>query len=214
MHIVGSYRRNKRDSGDADILISPVPSHTHAGPELILPSILAELKSIGFLLADLSTGEAKGDCARTGRESYMGVCRLRLEDVPEKVRSEVTFGPRRLDIKVWPREMLPFGLMYFTGSDHFNRSMRYYAQRYKTSEAPQGYTLNDQGLFACTRTKKGKIKGKSFPCATEEEIFAELNLQYKAPTERNCFDVDVLHGEAEDVPEPDDEIFDDGYESS
>ena len=37
---------------------------------------------------------------------------------------------------------------------------------------------------------RGKIvtKGASVPCASEREIFALLELEYKAPEERNCTD--------------------------
>ena len=45
---------------------------------------------------------------------------------------------RRLDLKVYPREEYAFALLYFTGSDHFNRSMRHYAKA-------RGYSLSDHG---------------------------------------------------------------------
>jgi len=36
---------------------------------------------------------------------------------------------RRLDLKVYPPEEDAYALLYFTGSDHFNRSMRHYAKQ-------------------------------------------------------------------------------------
>jgi DNA polymerase/3'-5' exonuclease PolX len=44
----------------------------------------------------------------------MGVCRVLEKN-------------RRIDIKVYPREQYGTAILYFTGSDYFNRSMRYLA---------------------------------------------------------------------------------------
>ena len=51
---------------------------------------------------------------------------------------------RRLDLKVYPVAQFPFALLYFTGSDHFNRSMRFYAKK-------KHWTLSDHGLAPCVR---------------------------------------------------------------
>ena len=92
---------------------------------------------------------------------------------------------RRIDIKVYPRSLKPFALLYFTGSDHFNRSMRCYA-------GTLGYTLHDKGLLRCVRDSRGHIQmtleNSCVPCETEEDIFAALGLPYKEPCERNVFD--------------------------
>ena len=55
---------------------------------------------------------------------------------------------RRIDIKVYPRSMYAFALLYFTGSDHFNRSMRWYAHYLKIGHHV-GHKLSDDGLFPC-----------------------------------------------------------------
>ena len=47
---------------------------------------------------------------------------------------------RRIDIKVYETDAFPTALLYFTGSDKFNRSMRLWAKR-------KGYALQDKGLF-------------------------------------------------------------------
>jgi DNA polymerase lambda len=65
-----------------------------------------------------------------GSEMYMGVCKL----------SESKYKlHRRIDIKVYPKDQFGFALLYFTGSDYFNRSMRLFAEQ-------KGYTLSDHGL--------------------------------------------------------------------
>jgi hypothetical protein len=62
------------------------------------------------------------------RASYMGVCKL-----PNQAKAI----HRRIDIKIYPHELLPFAMLYFTGSDHFNRSMRLYAKK-------RGFSLSDK----------------------------------------------------------------------
>lgn len=82
--------------------------------------------------------------------SYMGVCRLPppLPSTisPSSLRSG-TADPlvsnahlhRRIDIRYYPRETLPFALLYFTGSASFNRRMRQYLNEC-------GWALSDVGL--------------------------------------------------------------------
>ena len=47
-----------------------------------------------------------------GCQSYMGICHM--EDALN----------HRIDIKYYPREEFAFAVLYFTGSDIFNRKMR------------------------------------------------------------------------------------------
>eukprot|EP00658_Telonema_sp_P-2_P057009 TRINITY_DN45472_c0_g1_i1.p1 TRINITY_DN45472_c0_g1~~TRINITY_DN45472_c0_g1_i1.p1 ORF type:complete len:123 (-),score=23.90 TRINITY_DN45472_c0_g1_i1:201-569(-) len=107
------------------------------------------------------------------RDSYMGVCRVRPE-LPH----------RRLDLKVYSQQAYPFALLYFTGSDHFNRSMRYFAKQ-------KGLSLSDQGLKPATRRHGEKVwTGEYIPLPpkeqTEKGVFELLGLRYVHPTERGC----------------------------
>jgi DNA polymerase lambda len=87
---------------------------------------------------------------------------------------------RRIDIKVYPQEQFGFAILYFTGSDYFNRSMRLFAEK-------KGYTLSDHGLIPVSKAGGSKLsKGISIPCKTEEEVFKALGLPYKSPAERDC----------------------------
>ena len=102
-----------------------------------------------------------------GSESYMGVGRLNggLH--------------RRIDIKIYPREQFGYAVLYFTGSDYFNRSMRLWARKL-------GYTLSDHGLYPALRHKNEKVwTGQNISCYTEEEVFKVLQLDYKQPFERD-----------------------------
>jgi DNA polymerase lambda len=47
----------------------------------------------------------------------------------------------RIDIKYYPINEYPYALLYFTGSDMFNRSMRLYASKL-------GIQLSDHGAVA------------------------------------------------------------------
>lgn len=97
----------------------------------------------------------------------MGVCKVK-----EKYR--------RIDIKFYPREQYGTAVLYFTGSQYFNRSMRFLAQK-------KGYTLNDHSLCKCRRDSKGdKIWiGEPVPCFTEKDVFKELKIPFKEPWERD-----------------------------
>lgn len=97
--IVGSYRRNRPDSGDIDMLIrSDDPSH--------LDAVLNKLKSVGYVQEDLALGNKK----------FMGVCHL-----------DTHHPMRRLDILLTPPSEYPYAILYFTGSDKFNIDMRKHA---------------------------------------------------------------------------------------
>lgn len=69
-------------------------------------------------------------------------------------------------------------MLYFTGSDYFNRSMRLFAKR-------KGMNLEDHGLYPALRTKEEKVRLQNIPCFTEEDVFRVLGLEYKAPNERD-----------------------------
>ncbi|KDO27464.1 hypothetical protein SPRG_07053 [Saprolegnia parasitica CBS 223.65] len=152
----GSYRRGKLQSGDVDILITdPLADEC-----VLLPDLLRELHKRTFLTDDLTTvtEHHTGGC-----DSYMGVCR---------VDERRPF--RRIDLKVYPRRLFGFAQLYFTGSDHFNRSMRAYAKQ-------KGYSLTDRGLTKVARAKGAK-KLKQAPgliCPDEKDVFIALQLPYK-----------------------------------
>lgn len=87
---------------------------------------------------------------------------------------------RRLDIKVYPPQQFPFALLYFTGSDYFNRSMRLYCQK-------KGWSLSDKELKPVIRVHGEKVHetAHGIQCRTEEDIFEAVGLPYKSPSERD-----------------------------
>jgi DNA polymerase/3'-5' exonuclease PolX len=102
-----------------------------------------------FLTGDLTTFD-KLSAISHGSAVFMGFCLL------------PAFHPfhsgvhRRLDIKVYPSSQFPFALLYFTGSDHFNRSMRFYAKT-------KMWTLSDHGLSPAIRVNRSasQARGRS-----------------------------------------------------
>ena len=87
---------------------------------------------------------------------------------------------RRLDIKVYPAAQFPFAVLYFTGSDYFNRSMRLYAQK-------RGLALSDKELKPVIRIAGDRVHETShgIMCRSERDVFDALGLPYKDPRERD-----------------------------
>ena len=193
----GSFRRGKSSSGDVDVLISdPTP-----GSNFDLIPLLATLHREGFLIDDLALPGPMADALDTSpdvkRQTYMGVCKVPMAIGKQNgiVLSDDGTGNertlnRRLDIKVFPYHLWSYALLYFTGSDHFNRSMRLYAKKL-------GWSLSDKGLSPAFRVKVKNDSsteykyqddkvwvGASLVCETEEDIFKALGLIYREPAMR------------------------------
>lgn len=140
----GSYRRGKADTGDVDILISP-PRRENTAPLDRLMDIIVELRKESFLTDDLSLpsdrDKPENRPSKGGRPmneynnvqgtkgSYMGVCRV-SEAHPH----------RRIDLKLYAADELPFALLYFTGSQYFNMSMRSWAINKKGVSGGEAHT--------------------------------------------------------------------------
>uniref|UniRef100_A0A3B5Q6A6 DNA polymerase lambda n=1 Tax=Xiphophorus maculatus TaxID=8083 RepID=A0A3B5Q6A6_XIPMA len=158
----GSYRRGKATCGDVDVLISHPDGKSHKG---VFSKVLQILHDSGFLTDDLVSHEDNGE-----QKKYMGVCRLP--------------GPgwrhRRLDVIVVPYEEFACSLMYFTGSAHFNRSMRALAKTKNMSLSE--HSLNKDVV------RQGSLKthgGNPLPTATEKDVFRLLGIPYRPPQERD-----------------------------
>nr|XP_053645240.1 DNA polymerase lambda-like [Cherax quadricarinatus]XP_053645241.1 DNA polymerase lambda-like [Cherax quadricarinatus]XP_053645242.1 DNA polymerase lambda-like [Cherax quadricarinatus] len=160
--VCGSYRRGKPSCGDVDILVTHPDGHSH---ENIFKPLLKCLKETGFITNDLVTKEDNGN-----QQKYLGVCKL-----PGEGRKH-----RRLDVIVVPYAEFAPAVMYFTGSAHFNRSMRLLATK-------MGMSLSEHGLRAgIVRQGREKLTdGFLLETPTEESIFAHLGLDYRTPEERD-----------------------------
>lgn len=133
--IAGSYRRGKLDCGDIDILLSP-PDGVETLNVHIVKEVVNCLSQSGFLTHHLAMPDEESIYFSGGKKrqmrgksepvlrdnynlygvsTYMGVCKL---PVSSNCESRVH---RRIDIKYYPKELIGTALLYFTGSDHFNR---------------------------------------------------------------------------------------------
>ncbi|XP_055886145.1 DNA-directed DNA/RNA polymerase mu-like isoform X2 [Biomphalaria glabrata] len=104
--------------------------------------------------------------------------RFKYEDLSEKevislANSDRNWTARRVDLIVSPYSQYYYALVGWTGSKHFNRDIRLYAQKVL------GLRLTSHGLFDMK-------KGEALPASSEEEVFRHLQLPYRDPMERNC----------------------------
>ena len=157
----GSYRRGKPTCGDVDIIVSHPDGKSHGD---VMTKLLDSLKSSGFLTDDLTFAE-NGE-----HRKYLGVCKLPGENSKH----------RRLDIIVVPYNEWACSLLYFTGSDYFNRSMRLLAKN-------NGMSLSEHSLNTGVVRKGGEkiFEGTPLPVFSEKDVFDYLGLEYREPHERD-----------------------------
>jgi len=166
--ICGSYRRGKLLCNDIDVLLTHENETKLLG---LLDNIIKHLVEKNFLIDHFSL--PSNDTKHKSHNTYMGICKL-----PSLQYKYF----RHIDIKIYPPHAFPFSLLYFTGSDHFNRSMRYFAKN-------KGYTLSDHGIAPAIRVNNDKVHvGLCIPCKTEEDIFTVLGLKYIKPVNRNTYE--------------------------
>jgi DNA polymerase (family 10) len=90
----------------------------------------------------------------------------------ETKASVILAGGAQADLRVVSDAEFPFALAYFTGSKEHNIVMRQRA-------IARGLRLNEYGLFRSS--EETRDPALLVPCRTEEEIFAELGLEYIPP---------------------------------
>jgi len=179
----GSYRRGKESSGDVDVLITRRDGGRSCD---LLPRVCAALSAAGHEMHHLHDPFEKKEKEEGESCSYMGIVRL-----------EGYATHRRLDLKVYPREEFAYALLYFTGNDHFNRSMRFYAKKL-------GYSLSDHGLAnrGGINSRGEEVRGTRniVPAESEADIFAALGFEYRAPEDRHAEATIIQDGEAKRLP--------------
>lgn len=162
---MGSYRRGAETSGDIDVIL------TH--PSWSMPKL--RLKTTGSLVPHLfKTGFLK--CALAATSKVDGSKWHGASALPG---SEVW---RRIDLLIVPAEELGAALIYFTGNDIFNRSMRLLARK-------KGMRLNQRGLYRDVLRGKGGVKmteGELIEGRNERKIFDVLGVPWREPWERVC----------------------------
>ncbi|KAM3925645.1 DNA polymerase beta [Leptodactylus fuscus] len=157
--VCGSFRRGAESSGDMDILLthpdfmSDSPKQPH-----LLHNVVQNLEECNFITDTLVKGDTK----------FMGVCQLPSEGSKQ-------FPFRRIDIRLIPKDQYYCGVLYFTGSDIFNKNMR-------THALEKGFTLNEYTLRPLGVTG---IAGEPLPIDSEKDIFDYIQYKYREPKERS-----------------------------
>lgn len=161
--ICGSYRRGAESSGDIDILLThpDFTSESEKQPKL-LSAVVEHFESIGFVTDTLSKGDTK----------FMGVCQLQRNDEDE---DEDEYLHRRIDIRLIPKDQYYCGVLYFTGSDIFNKNMR-------THALEKGFTLNEYTVRPLGVTG---VAGEPLMVDSERDIFEYIHYKYREPKERS-----------------------------
>lgn len=161
--IMGSYRRGAKTSGDIDLMLTR--EGTTSSNELLpfLHTLVEKLTTQGFLVAALA--ESRSD----GGSKWHGACVLPGNPMW-----------RRIDFLLVPSSEMGAALIYFTGDDIFNRSIRLLSSK-------KGLRLNQKGLFKDIMRGPGREKsneGTLIEGADEKKIFEYLGVPWRPPEHR------------------------------
>ncbi|PVH87339.1 Nucleotidyltransferase [Cadophora sp. DSE1049] len=162
--IGGSYRRGADTSGDIDFIITK--RNTRSSWDLLsfLETLVARLTCDGFLVAALTVPASSGS-------KWHGACALPGNPLW-----------RRIDFLVVPETEFGAALLYFTGDDIFNRSIRLLASK-------KNMRLNQKGLYKDVLRTFGREKlseGTLVEGGDERKIFDLLGVPWRPPHERIC----------------------------
>jgi DNA polymerase IV len=181
VHTMGSYRRGAKDCGDIDLILTKENASSH-DLQPILQELVAFLKGRDFLQATLASNDGPGsDGMKWHGASRLPICAHTPNPSPLW---------RRLDILLVPWAELGAAMIYFTGNDIFNRSIRLLASK-------KGMRLNQKGLFTAVpaRVQGGGVevanarmilKGTLLEAADEKKIFEHLGVPWRPPEHRVC----------------------------
>ncbi|KAK3720418.1 hypothetical protein LTR37_003830 [Vermiconidia calcicola] len=166
----GSYRRGSDTSGDIDCIITRPDTGIAHIRQVVLDQLVPKLVERKFLVAELAA------TSREDGSKWHGASQL-LSD-PKAVPRPW----RRLDFLLVPSEELGAALIYFTGNDIFNRSLRLLA-------GTRGMRLNQRGLYKDVIRGKGREKlseGTLVEGKDEKKIFEILGVPWRPPEHRIC----------------------------
>jgi DNA polymerase IV (family X) len=131
----------------------------------------------GFLVATLAALHTHRPGKDGPGSKWHGCCVL-----PKEAGGRDPLVWRRIDFLLVPETEYGAALIYFTGNEMFNRSMRLLA-------AKKGMRLNQRGLYKEVMRKKGSVKvtgGELVEGRDEKRIFEILGVKWREPWERWC----------------------------
>ncbi|XP_022373934.1 DNA-directed DNA/RNA polymerase mu isoform X3 [Enhydra lutris kenyoni] len=174
--LVGGFRRGKLHGHDVDLLLSHPQEGLEAG---LLPHVMCRLERQGLVLYHQHRHGHPEDAARRTRHSHTmdaferSFCIFCLPHPPGAAAGGAHRRAVRVDLVVVPVSQLPFALLGWTGSKHFERELRLFSRK------ERGLCLNSHGLFDPEQKMLLRV-------ASEEDIFRHLGLEYLPPEQRNA----------------------------
>ncbi|KAK4697830.1 DNA polymerase IV, partial [Lecanoromycetidae sp. Uapishka_2] len=163
--IGGSYRRGAADSGDVDFIVTKPDCAIELLRTIMLETIIPLLFKKGYLKVGLATtGKVDGS-------KWHGAAALPGSTIW-----------RRIDFLLVPWDEIGAALIYFTGNDIFNRSIRLLASK-------KEMRLNQRGLWKdVIRGEKRKriTQGSLVEGKDEKKIFELLGVPWRPPQHRIC----------------------------
>lgn len=173
--IGGSYRRGAETSGDIDFIITKPNTESSSELRRFLDDLVQRLEAEGFLVARLASSRSASDGSK-----WHGCCVL------PKISgfNDENYRPvwRRIDFLLVPESEKGAALLYFTGNDIFNRSIRLLASK-------KGMRLNQRGLYRDAMRGPQRVKvseGELVEGRDERRIFDILGVKWREPHERWC----------------------------
>lgn len=163
--IGGSYRRGAADSGDVDFIITNPNCSIEVLRTIVLKTLIPQLFDRGYLKVGLATTDKENGSKWHGAAALPG----------EQVW-------RRIDFLLVPWQEIGAALIYFTGNDIFNRSIRLLASK-------QGMCLNQRGLWKDVirdKNRKRITQGSLIEGQDERKIFELLGVPWRPPQHRIC----------------------------
>jgi DNA polymerase IV len=173
--IGGSYRRGAETSGDIDFIITKPNTESSAELRPFLDSLVQLLEAEDFLVARLASSRSVSDGSK-----WHGCCVLPEISGFNKEHYRPVW--RRIDFLLVPESEMGAALIYFTGNDIFNRSMRLLASK-------KGMRLNQRGLYKDVMRGPQRVKvteGELVEGRDEQRIFDILGVKWREPHERWC----------------------------
>ncbi|KAL8770045.1 MAG: hypothetical protein Q9209_004083 [Squamulea sp. 1 TL-2023] len=163
--IGGSYRRGAPDSGDVDFIITKPDASIETLRTIVLDTVIPALFQQNYLQYALAT------TSPSSGSKWHGCATLPHSAVWHRV-----------DFLLVPHEEIGAALIYFTGNDIFNRSIRLLASR-------KGMRLNQRGLWKDVMRGKNReriTQGVLVEGKDERRIFEVLGVPWRPPEHRVC----------------------------
>lgn len=178
--IGGSYRRGAATSGDIDFIVTKKDTTSCNELKPFLNQLVLNLYRKGFLTVELATSHR----FNSDGSKWHGCCVLPYTpDIHGEDKNSYRAVWRRIDFLLVPESEYGAALIYFTGNDIFNRSMRLLASR-------KQLRLNQRGLYKDVirdSSNRQKItEGELLEGRSEKRIFELLGVKWREPSQRWC----------------------------